>query len=144
MNGYYKGERVTQDYISKNKTEAVLMIKKHLLERFGKDYEIDEEDITVEFTHKYHANNSRDDELKSITVEVDGMTFNATLDSQRNMAAALAANQDTYLWVDADNEVQELTKTQLQEILSLSHQATTTIWTNYRDIKNNLAPYPQE
>ena len=79
-----------------------------------------------------------------MTVKVDDMTFNATLDSQRNMAAALAANQDTYLWVDADNEVQELTKAQLQEVLSLSHQATTSIWTTYRDIKNNLAPYPQE
>ena len=144
MNGYYKGERVTQDYISKNKAEAVLVIKKHLLERFGEDYVIDEEDITVEFTHKYHANNSRDDELKSVTVKVDNMTFNATLDSQRNMAAALAANQDTYLWVDADNEVQELSKAQLQQVLSLSHQATTSIWTQYRDIKNNLAPYPQE
>jgi hypothetical protein len=144
MNGYYKGERVIQDYISKTKDEAMLVIKKHLLERFGEDYVIDEEDITVEFTHKYHANNSRDTELKIVTVEVANMTFNANIDSQRNMAAALAANQDTYLWVDADNETQQLTKAQLQEVLSLSHQATTAIWTQYRDIKNNLAAYPQD
>jgi hypothetical protein len=144
MNVYYKGEPVTQDYISTNKAEAIEFAKKRLLERFGEDYIVDEDDITVEFTHKVPANNSRDHELKTVTVEVDGISFNANLDSQRNMAAALAANQTTYLWVDADNETQEITKAQLQEALSLSHQATTAIWTTYRDIKNNLLPYPQE
>jgi len=144
MNGYYKGERVAQDYTSKNQAEAIAFVKKHLKERFGEDHPIDDTDITIEFTHKFHANNSRDHELSSVVVEVAGMTFNATIESQRNMAAALAANQETYLWVDADNETQEITRAQLQEILSLSHQATTEIWTRYRDIKNNLAPYPQD
>ena len=144
MNGYYKGERVVQDYTSSKKSEAIKFIKNHLRERFGEDHVIDEADITVEFTHKFHANNSRDEELQIVTVVLDGMTFNANIESQRNMAAALAADQTTYLWVDAENETQEISKTQLQEILSLSHQATTAIWVKYRDIKNNLAPYPQE
>ena len=144
MNVYYKDERVVQDYTSKTKAEAIAFVKKHLKERFGEDHLIDDTDITVEFTHKFHANNSRDHELSSVVVQVDNMNFNATIESQRNMATALAANQDTYLWVDADNETQEISRAQLQEILSKSHQATTEIWTTYRDIKNNLAPYPQD
>lgn len=144
MNGYYKGERITQDYISNSKEEAVARVKKHLKEKFGEDAVIDNADIVIEFTHKFHANNSRDEELKTVTVTVGGINFNANIESQRNMAAALAANVPTYLWVDADNETREITKEQIQEILSLSHQATTEIWTAYRDIKNNLAPYPQD
>jgi hypothetical protein len=144
MNGYYKGKRITQDYISKTKTEAVQRVKKYLKEEYGDDFVPDEADIVIEFTHSYHANNSKDEELETATVTVNGITYNAGLDSQKAMGGALFTNLDEFEWVDADNNLQTISKSTLQEILTQSHLVTTEIIKRYNHIKNNLAPYPQE
>jgi len=144
MNIYYKGERIMQDYISEHSADAIVRAKMHIKERFGEDTVIDDKDITIEFTHKHHANNSEDLELEAVTVTVNGITYNASLDSQKAMGGALFTNLDEFDWVDANNELQTISKETLQQILTESHLLTTGIIKKYNAIKNNLAPYPQD
>lgn len=78
----------------------------------------------------------RAEAVKNIVVEVDGMLFNGDEESQnridRTITAATAAGfgpDDTTTWVLYDNTVATVTVKQLAQVLLLSGQKQTELWT---------------
>ncbi|MBD1584693.1 DUF4376 domain-containing protein [Pseudoalteromonas sp. S16_S37] len=69
--------------------------------------------------------------VAAITVSVDGLEFDGDELSQQRMARAilLMSEQDTQLWVLANNEVVEVSKAQLTQACSLAAQKQTELWT---------------
>lgn len=68
--------------------------------------------------------------VAAIVVEVDGLLFDGDEVSQGRMArAALVMNdEETTLWVQANNEPAQVTKAQLIEAIRLAGAAQTAVW----------------
>jgi len=115
---------------------------------FYKNQQIEQyEDITVtynEFKEFYSPyaidklNKQRDEELKSIVVYVDDIPLNGDETSQTRMSRAISVMSDdnTILWICADNEPRGLTKNELITALRLSGEKQTEIWAKYKELKD--------
>jgi hypothetical protein len=70
--------------------------------------------------------------VAALTVEVDGMIFDADETSQIRMVSSVASMDDdeTQLWVLADNSVAYLTKKQLRRASKQARIDTTSMWTS--------------
>jgi biopolymer transport protein ExbD len=68
--------------------------------------------------------------VDSIVVEVDGKLFDGDETAQTRMARAISAMEDdeTTLWVLADNTVHYPTKVELKEALRLAGAEQTRVW----------------
>lgn len=79
------------------------------------------------------AKRERAAKVASLTVEVDGMTFDADEISQTRMTRAIAAAEATGLtetvWVLADNRVVKVTLAQMKQALAKSMLAMGELWT---------------
>lgn len=74
---------------------------------------------------------TRDKDVKAITVEVDGLVFNGDEESQNRMSRAVAAAEDldeTIFWKLANNTVHEVTAAQLKSALRLAGRRQTQLW----------------
>ncbi len=74
---------------------------------------------------------TREETVAALTVEYQGMVFDANEESQNRMLrpiAALPNDTDTWLWVLADNTVVNLNKPQFIAVLTLSGAAQTAVW----------------
>ena len=76
------------------------------------------------------AKAEREDYVKRIVVEVDGMMFDGDEVSQDRMARSIIALDlgEKVQWVLADNTVAQVTRAQLREALRKSGEAQTAIW----------------
>lgn len=72
----------------------------------------------------------RDNEMSSLTVEVDGYVLQADEASQNRMVRATLVLQkkETIQWVTADNELVMISKEQLEQALRKAVEAQTEIW----------------
>ena len=72
----------------------------------------------------------REDYVKRIVVEVDGMMFDGDEVSQDRMARSIIALNlgEKVQWVLADNTIKMVTRAQLREALRKSGEAQTAIW----------------
>jgi len=73
---------------------------------------------------------NREEAVKNIKVEVDDMIFDGDETSQTRMSRAIQLMNDTEttLWVLANNEPVQVTKSQLSEALRLSAEEQTRLW----------------
>lgn len=73
---------------------------------------------------------SRTTIISNLTVEIDGMVFDADEISRSRMADTIVglADDETQLWVLADNSIVYLTKMQLIEVLRAIGTAQTALW----------------
>lgn len=75
------------------------------------------------------AKMERYQKVQELTVEVDGMVFDANEVSQTRMARViLTGGPDTVLWVLHDNTVKDVTKKQLLDALNLAVLKTSELW----------------
>lgn len=94
----------------------------------------------------YQAKVERAEKVANLTVEVDGMVFNADETSQDRIARVLAAAQTlgyepettTQLWVLADDTYANVTIAQLAKVLEKAGKAQTDVWVlpSYEPFKN--------
>ena len=77
------------------------------------------------------AKQERAEAVEALTVEVDGMVFDADEQSQARMSVAASSMTDdeTNIWVLHDNTVVRVTKAQLLEACRLARIAQSAIWT---------------
>ena len=77
------------------------------------------------------AKQERAEEVEALTVEVDGMVFDADETSQARMSVAASSMTDdeTNVWVLHDNTIVEVTKKQLLLACRLARLAQSAIWT---------------
>lgn len=77
------------------------------------------------------AKQVRAEAVEALTVEVDGMVFDADEQSQARMSVAASSMTDdeTNIWVLHDNTVVRVTKAQLLEACRLARLAQSAIWT---------------
>lgn len=70
-------------------------------------------------------------EVEALTVEVEGMVFDADETSQARMSVAASSMTDdeTNVWVLADNTIVQVTKTQLMQACRLARIAQSAVWT---------------
>lgn len=101
----------------------------------GKIYNIETEEFDntplsdSQLREEFKAN--REKLVKALTVEYDGMVFDANEDSQGRMLRPIAALQndtDTWLWVLTDNTVVYLTRPQFIDVLTLAGTAQNALW----------------
>lgn len=87
----------------------------------------DEEVIEKEFVADKQI---RDNEMASLTVEVDGYVLQADEESQNRMVRAILVleKKETIQWVTADNELVMISKEQLEQALRKAVEAQTEIW----------------
>lgn len=87
----------------------------------------DEEIIEKEFVADKQI---RDNEMTSLTIEVDGYVLQADEESQNRMVRAILALQkkETIQWVTADDELVMISKEQLEQALRKAVEAQTEIW----------------
>lgn len=73
---------------------------------------------------------SREEAVKNIKVEVDGMIFDGDEISQTRMSRAVQLMNDTEttLWVLANNQPVQVTKAQLSEAMKLAGSEQTRLW----------------
>lgn len=78
------------------------------------------------------AKAEREDYVKRIVVEVDGMMFDGDEISQDRMARSIIALDlgEKVQWVLADNTIAQVTRAQLREALRKAGTAQTAIWSN--------------
>lgn len=78
------------------------------------------------------AKAEREDYVKRIVVEVDGMMFDGDEVSQDRMARSIIALNlgEKVQWVLADNTIAQVTRAQLREALRKSGTAQTAIWSD--------------
>lgn len=78
------------------------------------------------------AKAEREDYVKRIVVEVDGMMFDGDEVSQDRMARSIIALDlgEKVQWVLADNTVAQVTRAQLREALRKAGTAQTAIWSD--------------
>lgn len=78
------------------------------------------------------AKAEREDYVKRIVVEVDGMKFDGDEVSQDRMARSIIALDlgEKVQWVLADNTVAQVTRAQLREALRKAGTAQTAIWSD--------------
>lgn len=94
----------------------------------------------------WQAKVERAEKVANLTVEVDGMVFNADETSQDRIARVLAAAQTlgyepettTQLWVLADDTYANVTIAQLAKVLEKAGKAQTDVWVlpSYEPFKN--------
>lgn len=72
----------------------------------------------------------RDNEMISLTVEIDGYVLQADEESQNRMVRAILVlrKKETIQWVTAHNELVMISKEQLQQALRKAVEAQTEIW----------------
>lgn len=72
----------------------------------------------------------RDNEMTSLTVEVDGYVLQADEASQNRMVRAILVleKKETIQWVTADNELVMISREQLEQALRKAVEAQTEIW----------------
>jgi len=89
---------------------------------------ITQEDLDKQEREVFKRN--REEAVKNIKVEVDGMIFDGDETSQTRMSRAIQLMNDTEttLWVLANNQLIQVTKTQLSEALRLSAEEQTRLW----------------
>lgn len=77
------------------------------------------------------AKQERAEEVEALTVEVEGMVFDADETSQARMSVAASSMTDdeTNVWVLHDNTIVEVTKKQLLLACRLARLAQSAIWT---------------
>ena len=77
------------------------------------------------------AKAERAEEVEALTVEVEGMVFDADETSQARMSVAASSRTDdeTNVWVLHDNTIVEVTKKQLLLACRLARLAQSAIWT---------------
>ena len=77
------------------------------------------------------AKRERAAEVERLTVEVDGMVFDADETSQARMSVAASSMTDdeTNVWVLADNTIVQVTKAQLMQACRLARIAQSAVWT---------------
>jgi hypothetical protein len=74
---------------------------------------------------------AREELVRKLTVEYEGMIFDADEVSQNRMLRPIAALQndtDTWMWVLTDNTVVQLTKPQFVAVLTLAGTAQSAVW----------------
>lgn len=78
------------------------------------------------------AKAQREDYVKRIVVEVDGMMFDGDEVSQDRMARSIIALDlgEKVQWVLADNTIAQVTRAQLREALRKAGMAQTAIWSD--------------
>jgi|GEM_PF-3474981 len=91
------------------------------------------EQVTPELTEAQLRENfkrERSNLIAKLTVEVDGMVFDADEISRSRMADTIVGLEsgETNLWVLADNTVVHLTKEKLKEVLRAIGAAQTALW----------------
>jgi hypothetical protein len=74
----------------------------------------------------------RTEQVAKLTVDIEGLIFDADEVSQDRMSRAILVMNDveTTLWILNDNEPVDVTKAQLKAALKAAGQAQTAIWTN--------------
>lgn len=89
---------------------------------------ITQEDLDAQAREAFKA--SREEAVKNIKVEVDGMLFDGDETSQTRMSRAVQLMNDTEttLWVLANNQPIQVTKAQLSEALRISAEEQTRLW----------------
>ena len=77
------------------------------------------------------AKAERAEEVEALTVEVEGMVFDADETSQARMSVAASSMTDdeTNVWVLHDNTIVEVTKSRLLQACRLARLAQSAIWT---------------
>lgn len=72
----------------------------------------------------------RDNEMATLTVEVDGYVFQADEESQNRMVRAILVleNKETIQWVTADDKLVMISREQLEQALRKAVEAQTEIW----------------
>ena len=77
------------------------------------------------------AKQERAAEVEALTVEVEGMVFDADETSQARMSVAASSMTDdeTNVWVLHDNTVVQVTKAQLLQACRLARIAQSAVWT---------------
>lgn len=77
------------------------------------------------------AKQERAAEVEALTVEVEGMVFDADETSQARMSVAASSMTDdeTNVWVLHDNSVVQVTKGQLMQACRLARIAQSAVWT---------------
>lgn len=77
------------------------------------------------------AKRDRANAVARLTVEVDGMVFDADETSQARMSVAASSmtDEDTNVWVLHDNSVVQVTKAQLLQACRLARIAQSALWT---------------
>ena len=77
------------------------------------------------------AKAERAEEVERLTVEVEGMVFDADETSQARMSVAASSMTDdeTNVWVLHDNSVVQVTKAQLLQACRLARIAQSAVWT---------------
>lgn len=72
----------------------------------------------------------RDNEMTSLTIEVDGYVLQADEESQNRMMRAILVLQkkETIQWVTADDELVMISREQLEQALRKAVEAQTEIW----------------
>lgn len=77
------------------------------------------------------AKAERAEEVERLTVEVEGMVFDADETSQARMSVAASSMTDdeTNVWVLHDNSVVQVTKAQLLKACRLARIAQSAVWT---------------
>ena len=83
----------------------------------------------IQVREKFKANRAKI--VKALTVEYEGMVFDADEDSQGRMLrpiAALKNDIDTWIWVLTNNKVVYLTRPQFISVLTLAGTAQSAVW----------------
>ena len=77
------------------------------------------------------AKQERAEEVEALTVEVEGMIFDADETSQARMSVAASSMTDDELnvWVLHDNSIVQVTKSQLMQACRLARIAQSAVWT---------------
>lgn len=85
------------------------------------------------------AKRERAKAVERLTVEVEGMVFNADETSQARMSVAASSMTDdeTNVWVLHDNSVVQVTKAQLMQACRLARIAQSAVWT--KPYENSVA-----
>lgn len=107
-------------------------IDSDLLKAVGIDI-IEVEDVSDDENSEAIKQRKKYELLNNLTVEVDGMIFDANEISQRRMSNAIVGwddNKKTITWILANNTSVDITKVQLSKALQLAVSKMTEIWTN--------------
>ena len=98
--------------------------------RKGKAPKFSDEEVAMK--QLVAAKAEREDYVKRIVVEVDGMMFDGDEVSQDRMARSIIALDlgEKVQWVLADNTIAQVTRAQLREALRKAGTAQTAIWSD--------------
>lgn len=129
----YNGKIYTSFFQLKKKTPNLIFSQdtpKELLETIGITIEEIPDPVT-EVDPLVAAKEQRDNDVKQITVEVDGMIFDGNEKAQDRISRTILGwdeNTDGIEWVLANNEIAFVTKEQLQRVLQLATAEMQRLW----------------